>query len=236
MIAPATHIQQLFFDAAVDGGTFKLWVNGETTAAITMTGTAATDIASINSALDALPNLSAGDIVASGTVITDITLTATGYGNGFLLIEVVENLLTQTVPNSNETLITQVTTQGSDWLRVSGDASSFNWNATSETVDVTAISEYERTEIPVAEAVEFDLSLYKLQAGESILPIAMRNGEWGVLRLFPEGKIVAKEFYAMRALISEFSEDYPDHETVEQEVSGMRQGEWVNRPGSIWRG
>jgi hypothetical protein len=116
-LAPATHIQQLFFDAAVDGGTFKLWVNGETTAAITMTGTAATDIASINSALDALPNLSAGDIVASGTVITDITLTATGYGNGFLLIEVVENLLTQTVPNSNETLITQVTTQGSDWLR-----------------------------------------------------------------------------------------------------------------------
>jgi len=72
----AIHEQHLYFQADIAGGTFKLRVNGELTAAITMTGTAATDITAINSALDALPNLTAGDIVATGTVITDLTLTA----------------------------------------------------------------------------------------------------------------------------------------------------------------
>lgn len=233
----ATHIQHLYFDSAVDGGTFKLWVNGEITTAITMTGTALTDVASINSALDALPNLTAGDIVASGSAITDITLTATGKGDYFFTILVKDEALTQSVPNSNEKLITEVTTQGSALVRLSADASAVDWSNEVETVDVTGISEYERIEIPVAEAVSGTLSLYKVKADATVVQaqLACKAGNWCIMHIYPEGKIVGKEIISFRALVDGFSEDYPDHEKVEQEVSFMRQGAWINEPSTIYR-
>ncbi len=240
-LAPATHIETWAFDSAVDGGTMKVWYNGEDTAAITITGTPATDIIAVNAALDALPNTTAGDLVLSGTDITDMTLTATGVGNGFVrIIQDPDNetTLTQGTPNSNLKLVITVTTQGSDWIRVSGDASSFDWEGSVDVVDVTAISEYEATEIPVKEMVSGSLSLYKVQADSSVVQVqlAMFQGNWGVLRVFPEGKVVGKEVIGLRFLVESFSEDYPDHEKVEQEVSGMRQGAWINVPSSIWRG
>jgi len=242
-IAVETHIQHLYFDAAVDGGTFKLWVNGEETAAITMTGTAATDIAAINSALDALPNLTAGDIVASGTVITDITLTAAG--DGFYRIELVDGYdttLTQTVPNSNLKVTSEVTTQGSDWVRISEEMSTMDWEEAGESVDVTGISEEARIEIPVARAVSGSISVFKTRADTTAaltaLPVSliMPATGWGTIRVFPEGKIVGKEYTQFRILIDNFSESYPDHDKVENEISFQRQGDWVARPHSIWRG
>lgn len=231
----AEHVQQLVFDSAVDGGTFKLWVNGEITGAITMTGTAATDVSAINTALDALPNLSSGDIVASGSDITDITLTASGYGNGFFRILIEDDSLTQSTPNSNTKLQTTVTTQGATWTKISTDISAVDWSASAETVDVTAISEYERTEIPVATTVGGTISVYKTAVGSSDLALMMYEGSWGTMRIFPEGKLVGKEIIAFRALIEEFSEDYPDHEKIEIEISFMRQGAWISRPQTIYR-
>lgn len=238
-IIPATHVQHLLFDAAVDGGTFKLWVNGETTAAITFSAVAATLITNIDTALDALDNLTAGDIVASGTVSTDITLTASGAGNKFFRILGVpanETTLTQGTPNSEKKLVMDVTTQGSDWVILSGQATSFSWERSVELVDVTAISEYDRTEIPVAEAVSFDLSIYKLEASTEDWVYSIYSGNNGLLWLFPEGKFIGKENYRFTALLETVGEDYPDHEKVEIEIAGMRQGAWDIEPNSIYRG
>ena len=142
--APATAIWGLVFDLAVDGGTFKLWVNGETTAAITMTGTAVTDVASINSALDALDNLAAGEIVASGATIDVIVLTATLAPSLLKYIKIIkkDDLLTQGTPNSNEKLQVTINTQGTGWVRVSDELSAFDFEAAVDTVDLTTISEY----------------------------------------------------------------------------------------------
>ncbi len=237
-LLPATHIETWAFDAAVDGGTFKIWFNGETTAAITMSATPATLITSVNAALDALDNTSAGDLVLSGTDITAMILTATGIANGYVVTKIRENLLTQGTPNSNEKLILTVTTQGSDWIRVSDEASALDWEASTDTVDVTAISEYHRTHRGVAENVSGTISLYKPVVDNQAIEIslAMVAGNTGVLRYFPEGKIVGKEVMSMDIIIETFSEDFPDHEKVEQEVSFMRLGEWIDWPRSIWRG
>ena len=239
-LVEATHEQHPLFNAAVDGGTFILWVNGESTAAISFSTTIGTLLTNIDAALDALANLSAADIVASGSVVTDVTLTASGFGNGFLRILSLpanETTLTQGTPNTNEKLIMDVpTTQGSSYVVLSGQATSFSWERSVEVVDVTAISEYDRTEIPVAEAVSFDLSIYKLEAGSEDWVYAIYAGNNGYIRVFPEGKILGKEYYAFTALIESVSEDYPDHEKVEIEVSGMRQGAWDVEPNSIWRG
>ena len=227
--AANAHIQHLYFQADIDGGTFKLRVNGELTAAITMTGTAATDIASINAALDALPNLTAGDIVATGTVITDLTLTA--IANLWYTILVEEDSLTGNT-TADPNVVSEVTTQGSVLITVSSETSQFSWEGTVETTDVTPLSQFERVEIPVAEAVSWDMSMYK--ADESWERIIFA-GQWGYLYVYAEGKIIGNQVFAFQALIEKVGENYPDHEKVEREVSGTRQNGWVIPPNSIYR-
>lgn len=228
----ATHVQKLYFDSAVDGGTFTLWVNGEVTAPITMTGTPATDVGAIQSALDALDGLATDEFTVSGTAITEITLTASE--NKFYVIEVKDNDLTQTTPNSNPKVQTEVTTQGAVWTKISTDISAVDWSGSAEMVDVTAISEYARTEIPVASTMSGTISVFKTQIGTSNLALMMYEGAWGVIRIFPEGKVAGKEIISCRVVIEEFSEDYPDHEKVEIEISFMRQGAWIDRPQTIY--
>lgn len=223
------HVQHLYFQADIDGGTFKLRVNGEETTDITMTGVVATDLIAINAALDALPNLTAGDIVATGTDIIDITLTA--IVNFWYTIQVSDDQLTGNT-SADPNLQTKVTTQGSILITLSGEASQFSWEATIETTDVTPISQMERHEIPVASAANWDLSLYK---ANQIWAIQIYEGQWGYLYLYPEGKFVGKELYAMQALFDKVSESYPDHDSVEVEVSGSRQGAWIIPPHSVYR-
>ena len=238
--APATAIWGLVFDLAVDGGTFKLWVNGETTAAITMTGTAVTDVASINSALDALDNLAAGEIVASGATIDVIVLTATLAPSLLKYIKIIkkDDLLTQGTPNSNEKLQVTINTQGTGWVRVSDELSAFDFEAAVDTVDLTTISEYFRTFKAVAEGLSGTASFYKDVVSATVVAVqlAMAAGNTGWLRIFPEGKLLGKEVISFEILIENFGEDYPDHEKVEQEASFMRLGEWIDYPNSIWRG
>lgn len=228
----ATHVQKLYFQADLTGGTFKLRVNGELTAAITFDATEATLITNVDAALDALPNLSAAEIALTGTDIEDMTLTASG--NGWYTIDIVDIGSLTGNSGADPNLTTEVTTQGSELYTLSTNISAFNWEQTVETVDVTAISEYERTEIPVAEAVAFDMSIYK--ATDITWKHAVHAGVSGTLYVYPQGKIVGKDYLAFTALFENYSEDYPDHEKVEISASGMRQGAWVTPPHSVYRG
>jgi len=221
--AAGTHVQHLYMHADVSGGSFKLRVNGEETAAIAYNATTATMIASINTALDNLNTLSAGDIVASGTVQTDITLTATGLGSAWVSILVSDDSLTGNA-TADPNYTTEVTTQGSALITLSSDVSSFSFEETVETVDVTAISEYEATEIDVKSSMTFSMNIYKAnQSWEHVI----FAGQSGILYVYPEGKFDGKQYFALNALIESVSEDYPDHEKVEKEISGMRQGAMV---------
>jgi hypothetical protein len=236
---PASHVQHFYFDSAVSSGTFKLAVNGNVTAAITFSATEATLITAVNAALDALPNLAAGDLVLSGADITDMILTATATTAllKFFLVEVYDDSLVQAVPNSNPHVTTEVTTQGSGWVRLSDDISAVDWELSVETVDVTAISEYNRTEVPVADSVSGTASFYKNKANAALEQFALfltPEKAWGILRIYPEGKVLGKEVITLRALVENFSESYPDHEKVEQELSFQRQGAWITRPTTVY--
>jgi hypothetical protein len=225
------HVQHFYFDSAVDGGTFKLWVNGEVTAAITFSATEATLITNVNAALDALPNLDAAELVLSGAASTDMTLTSTP--DKYYRIFVFEDNLTQTTPNTNDHVLTEVTQQGTQQIVLSAQASSFNWEGQSETVDMTAISEYDRIEVPVALAVNWEINLYK---ADETWEFAIYSGTYGTFRVYPEDKIVGREYFQFRGLIETVGEDYPDHEKVERTISGMRQGDWHVPPNTEWRG
>jgi hypothetical protein len=221
------HIQHLYFHADVAAGTFKLRVNGVLTAAITYSATIATLLASINTQLDAV-TANAGDIVASGASDADITLT--GADPFYYEIYIEEDALTGNT-SDDPNLTTRVTTQGCVTVRISTEVSEFSFEGSVETVDVTAISEYERLEIPVAEAVSFDMSIFKTN---SVWELSVKQGISGILTVYPRGKFVGEEVFSFRALIDKVSESYPDHDIVEKQITGVRQGAWVIRPNSIY--
>lgn len=222
------HIQHLYFHADVDGGTFKLRVNGIETAAITFSGTPATDVAAINSALDAI--LTAGDIVATGTDQADFTLTASA--NGWYTILISDDSLTGNT-STDPNLTTEVTTQGSKLYTLSAQVSDFNYEVTVDTTEVTAISEYEMTEIPVKESMTFDLSLF--DATEDWKP-AVQPGYRGIMSVYPKGKVVGNPYFEFWALFSKAGVKYPDHDVVEASMSGVRQGAMVTPFDSVYAG
>lgn len=232
--AAAIHVQHLYFNSTLTGGTFKLRVNGELTAAITFSATAATLITNINSALDALPNLDNGDIVASGSAVTDITLTATGYGNGFLdiLVDEPSEALTGNT-TADPDVETRVTTIGAALVSLSADASKFSFEHTAETVDVTPLSHEEREYLVVADSATFSISLYKAQVQEFMRELKAKSS--GYLYVYPEGKIVGKEYFVMEVIVETVTEDIPDHAVIEVEVSGMRTGAFIVPPKSVYR-
>ncbi len=223
-----SHVQTLIFHADVAAGTFKLRVNGNLTAAITFSDTEATLVTSIQSALDALPNLAPSDIVAATTGSETFTLTAAEDGWFTILVE--EDLLTgnATVEPNVQSLIT---VQGSKLYTLSAQTSKFDYEVSVDTVDVTAISEVETTEIPVKESMTFNLSLYKATEDWNI---AVQPQRRGIMYVYEQGKVAGQKYFAFWALFDKASVTFPDHEVVEAEMSGVRQGAMVIPFDSIY--
>lgn len=215
----AAHIQHLRFNSTVAGGSFKLRINGVLTAAITFNATVATLVSNINTAITAA--IGASQITATGTLVTDITLTSTPQKFWEILVEA-DALTGNTTTDPNVT--TDVTTQGSTLYTLSAQISKFNYEVTDDTVDVTAISEKNATEIPVKQSMTFDISLY---AADESWNWAVRSGKRGILYVYPQGKVPGNKYFAFWALFDKYSESYPDHEVVEKEMSGVRQGDMV---------
>jgi hypothetical protein len=215
------HIQQLRFQTDVSAGTFKLWVNGEQTAAITYNATIATLLTSINSALDALPNLAAGEIVATGASDANITLTANAEGWYTILVQ--EDLLTGNT-SSDPSLTTDVTTQGSKVYRISGELSSFNYENSADLVSMTGMSEKYERQKAVLRKMTFAANVYKSEADwvHAIFETAQ-----GIIYVYDTGKVPGRKYFGFWALFDKVSFDYPDHDKVEGELSGVRNGEMV---------
>lgn len=222
------HVQQLRFNSTLTGGTFKLRVNGKETAAITFSATPATLITNINTALDGV-TASAGLLVASGAAVTNVTITA-DPGLGWFTIEVsFDALAGNTTADPNVT--TDVTAQGSKLYTLSAQVSKFDYEVTVDMVDVTAISEYETTEIPVKEMMTFNLGLYRATEDWNH---AVKAGNRGIVYVYEQGKLPGNKYFAFWAVFDKASVSFPDHDVVEAELSGSRQGAMVVPFDSIY--
>ena len=234
--ATAVHVQVLAFESGASGGTFKLRVNGELTANITFNSTAATLVTNINSALDALANLDAGDIAASGTSISAITLTADSSKYYEIAVEAVA--LTGT-GLSADPISSTVTTQGSELFVISAEMSSFEFEESIDKVDMTAISEYDQTELAVKRMLTWSGNMFHVTRENatdqsSVWQTSLQAGKTGRLTIYPKGKFVGKEYFSFDTLIDSFSQSYPDHEKVEIAFSGTRQGAMIVPFNSIY--
>jgi hypothetical protein len=112
--AGTSEVQTLTIGGTPTGGTFKLTFDGFTTAAITWSATNATLIASIDAALEALPNIGTGNIAtAAGSLTAGIGTITLTFGGALATtavptITVADNSLTGTAP----TLAVAETTPG----------------------------------------------------------------------------------------------------------------------------
>ncbi len=224
-------IWTIVWDNALTGGTFRLRVNGELTGDITFSSTEATLITNVNAALDALDGLSSGELVLSGTDLVDMTLTSTE--NKYYRLEHPEDHNAYTGGGVDEDFTATVTQVGGDWIALSADMSEFSYEETAETTDVTGLSELEQEVLVVKSNASFSLSLY--EANQTWSP-QIYAGVEGRMRVFNEGKVVGKKYLEMECLIETVSGNTPDHDVLEKEISGMRQGAWVAPPDSYWKG
>jgi hypothetical protein len=115
--AGTNEVQTLTIGGTPTGGTFRIALDGLPTTAITWVGVNATLLASINAALDALPNSAASAIVATAGTLTagigTVILTFSGAPlnrAAVATMTVTENSLTGTLP----TLAIAETTPGVD--------------------------------------------------------------------------------------------------------------------------
>lgn len=102
--AGTSAVHTLTTGGTITGGTFKLAFEGFTTEAITWSATDATLVAAIDAALEALPNIGAGDVTTADSTLTsgigDATIT---FGGNLAkkvvgVITVANNSLTGTDP------------------------------------------------------------------------------------------------------------------------------------------
>lgn len=229
--ADSTHVQTLSIEGTVSGGTFRLRVNGYLTAAIAWHAVDATVVSNINTALD-LITPSAGDLVATGATVEAMTLTGNAVGHWRVAIDKDADLLTGNT-TTDPNITTEVTTIGGTWIQLHSDMSEFNYEETSETTDVTGLSELAQEVLVVKSNASFSLSLY--EANQSWSPI-IYSGIEGRLRIFNEGKVIDKKYLEMECLLESVSGNTPDHDVLEKEISGMRQGAWIAPPDSYWKG
>jgi hypothetical protein len=114
--AGTDEVQTITIGGTPTGGTFKLSLDGQTTAAITWSATNATLIANIDAALEALPNIGTGGVTtAEGSMTAGIgTATVTFVGanakRAVNTLAVADNSLTGTTP----TVAVAETTPGVD--------------------------------------------------------------------------------------------------------------------------
>lgn len=224
------HIQVLSFHDDVAAGTFKLRVNGEETAAITFSDTVATLLTSINSALAALDTLGASELVATGTLLSAITLTSSS--ERYLVVLVSDDSLTGNA-SDEPNIKSQVTQQGSTLYTITSQISAFGYEESVDTVEVTAISEYEATEIPVKSTMTWNASIF--EANEE-WKHAVFAGQSGIMYVYPKGKFVGNTYFAFRALIEKSGVEFPDHDVVEATIDGQRQGAMIIPFNSIYKG
>jgi len=211
---------------SADGGTFKLRVNGEETAAISHSTTVATLITNIDNALDALDGLKNDEVAATGTAQTALTLTSSG--NKWYRIELSDHsaLTGETDPSI------RVTQQGATDIVLQADVMTFDYTVDVKDTEGAGIDEFEDYPFPISSGANFTISMYRTKSDEWALPLA-EEGLTCLITVYPTGNLSGNEVFAFNAMINSVGDTFPFREKVEAKISGKRQGAMVKPRGTL---
>lgn len=121
-------------------------------------------------------------------------------------------------------------TYGSDEITLSGSFTSFSYDRSGDTADVTAGNETSRSHIPTIESLTWQLSFID-EANDEIYE-ELKPLSTGLLMVYPQGKGSGNTFFSFNAIIEAFNHSFPFDDKVECELSGVRNGEMVAEVGT----
>lgn len=118
-------------------------------------------------------------------------------------------------------------------ITLTGDQTSFDYSFKSDTVDVTAASELDRSYIPTLKSLEFKLSIFSTNTYSA--STSVKAGDKGKMSVHPVGVAVAagKTNGSFNAIIDSNDETFPFDGAVEIEIAGRRNGGFINPFGTL---
>ena len=217
--------------AAAITGTFRLWVDGLLTAPITYSSTVGTLATSVAAALNHASVLGAAAVTAADSAgdpgNVEIVFAATGYHamKGITIEDDGDSTI-------NASLRVHVNTQGTETFRIDAETSAFNFEESVDLVDMTAISEFETTEVAVKASASFELNLFEAQQDWAHV---FYGGANIIFMVWETGKVPGSKYFAMQGVIDSYGKDFPDHEKVEITISGTRVGKMLIPFNTVYR-
>lgn len=115
-------------------------------------------------------------------------------------------------------------------VTISGDQTSFSFDRTLDTVDVTAGSEQTRYFKDTIEGLEWTLMIF--DAEQSYQPNILPRSN-GLFKVMKKGVGAGLPIMSFNTLITSYTEDFPFDGALEIELSGVRQGNMVSEIGTV---
>lgn len=113
---------------------------------------------------------------------------------------------------------------------LTADFTSFSYDQSTDTVDITASSEDERAFLPTITSLDWTVSAFDTQVG--IDKSVMYAGAKGLLRVYPKGITDGEEMFSFNTVINGLNVESPFDGAVEIEITGQRTGAMVVDFGS----
>lgn len=218
----ATHDVDLTVGGAT-GGNYRLSINGAPTALIAYNALAS----AVESAINAVAGT--GAFTVTGTSPNyNVTAAAVGYWE----IEVYQDATTGGSAGNNVKVT--VVTQGSTTYTISDEANAFSYEVSTETTDVTPLSQLEEQVLTTKETMTGSFTIfYSTEANVRRWRRSLRAGSNGTFTVYPQGVGSGLPMHRFKAMIESTSFDAPERDKVTLEVSFRRQGADIYRPDTL---
>lgn len=218
----ATHVQRLIFDTTVTSGTYRLWINGVSTGAITFTTGANTHRDAIDTAVEAV--LGAASVVTAKISDYEFTITLAA-ANVFVRFDIADDSLT------GGKVVTRLTTAGGQTYVLEGSIKDVSIEETTDTTDTTPIGHYDSRDEATRRSATVSLNIYEATEAWTY---ALFGGNRGLLTIWETGKVSGGKMVGMYVLLTDYSLTIPDHDKLEIALTGVKQGAYVYPIGTIY--
>jgi hypothetical protein len=115
---------------------------------------------------------------------------------------------------------------------LSADFTSFSYDQSTDTVDVTAGNETERAFVPTITSLDWTINAFDTQSG--IDKTVVYAGAKGKLTVYPKGKVNGAEMFSFNTVINGLNVESPFDGAVEIEITGQRSGAMIDDFGSTY--
>jgi len=123
-------------------------------------------------------------------------------------------------------------TAPADIETLTADFTSFSYDQSTDTVDVTAGDERERAFVPTITSLDWTINAFDTQSGFD--KSVVYAGAKGKLTIYPKGKVDTEEFFSFNTVINGYNSSGPFDGAVEVEITGQRNGAMIDDFGSVY--